>query len=104
MLFRSVLFRVAQEALTNVARHARCAEASLRLATDSEGMVLLIQDRGVGFDLLQYGTPQSGLGLAGMRERAASVGGKLNIQSSPGTGTLVEIVVPLNASSRGVVP
>ena len=103
-LAETVLFRVAQEALTNVARHARCAEASLCLSTDSEAVVLSIQDRGVGFDLQQFNTPQSGLGLAGMRERVASVGGKLNIQSSPGTGTLVEIKVPLKACSRGVVP
>ena len=94
-LAETVLFRVAQEALTNVARHARCDEANLRLSTDSEGVVLQIQDRGIGFDLHQFGASPSSLGLSGMRERAASVGGKLNIQSSPGTGTLVEIKVPL---------
>ena len=102
-LAETVLFRVAQEALTNVARHARCTEASLRLSTDSEAVVLRIQDSGIGFDLKQFNTLQSSLGLAGMRERAASVSGKLSIQSSPGTGTLVEIKVPLKRAEAPVL-
>jgi len=91
------------EALTNVARHAHCNEAKLRISTDLEEVVLLVEDSGAGFDPQQFTGQRRGFGLAGMHERAASVGGKLTIQSSPGKGTLVEIKVPLQQSEPPVL-
>jgi two-component system sensor histidine kinase DegS len=89
----TVFFRVAQESLTNVARHARCDRALLQLHFDPQQVTLSILDLGVGFDLNERQSPPRGWGLAGMRERAESVGARLNIQSAPGRGTQVELVV-----------
>jgi signal transduction histidine kinase len=94
-LVETVFFRVAQEALTNVSHHARCDRAVLQLQFDTQQTSLRIIDQGVGFDLDERQSPPRGWGLAGMRERADSVGAQLNIQSAPGRGTLVELVVSL---------
>jgi len=94
-LIETVLFRVAQEALTNVARHAECDRAAVRLLSNQEAVILQVEDSGAGFAPEKSIIPPHGFGLAGMRERAESVGGQLNIQSSPGQGTLVEVKVPL---------
>ena len=102
-LVETVLFRVAQAALTNVALHAHCNEAKLRISTDLEGVVMQVEDSGAGFDPQQSTEPRHGFGLAGMRERAASVGGKLTIQSAPGKGTLVETRVPLQQPETPVL-
>lgn len=84
------LFRVAQEALANTARHsqARCAE--ILLAYDGDAVTLTIVDDGQGFDT---GDPQSGMGLHSMRERAELIDGNLTIKSAPGEGTLVSVKV-----------
>lgn len=84
-------FRIAQEALTNVARHARAAEATVRVEAGRGGVRLVVADRGVGFD------PglAAGQGLSGMRERAVLLGGRLTVDSAPGGGTRVEAILPL---------
>ena len=85
------LFRVAQEALTNVARHAGARRALLRVAPEERGVTLLVSDDGRG-----GAAPRSGgLGLAGMRERAAEIGGTLDVESRPGEGTVVRLHLPL---------
>lgn len=88
----TVLFRVAQEALTNAAKHARAQRLALTLAFEPDGSVLLrVLDDGRGFDAeTEQAHPQRGIGLRNMRERLASVGGTLEIQSRPGHGTQVE--------------
>jgi two-component system sensor histidine kinase UhpB len=87
-----VLFRIAQEALRNVARHAGVAEATLQLEAAPPGVVLVIADRGRGFD--SSVRRDGGLGLIGMNERAQLVGGKVAIQGRPGLGTTVTVQVP----------
>jgi signal transduction histidine kinase len=92
-----VLFRVAQEALANVARHSAARTAVLRLSWTGERVSLAIQDDGTGFDV---GTSErKGLGLASMRERAEALGGTLAITSGP-EGTRVETSLPLPPLSR----
>jgi signal transduction histidine kinase len=92
-LVETVLFRVAQEALTNVARHARCKRAMIQLQCASQQVALRVIDEGVGFRVDVDHVPPHGWGLAGMRERAESVGGVFQVYSQPGSGTTVEIVV-----------
>jgi two-component system sensor histidine kinase UhpB len=94
-LVETVLFRVAQEALTNIAHHARCETARMQLDYQPAQVTLLVNDLGVGFDLQRELEPPRGWGIAGMRERAESVGGRLKIVSVPGQGTRVEVVIPL---------
>jgi PAS domain S-box-containing protein len=88
------VYRVAQEALRNVARHARSPSASVRLVGNGRELVLWVRDRGVGFDVAAAG--RTGLGLESMRERARLVQACLTVRSRPGGGTAVTIRVPLN--------
>jgi signal transduction histidine kinase len=96
----TVLYRVAQEALTNVVRHAQTQEAELHLLFNQKQVKMIVQDKGIGFDIHQEYTPTYGLGLAGMRERVEAVGGQFLIQSPPGEGTLIEVLVPLGKHTR----
>jgi two-component system, NarL family, response regulator NreC len=93
----SVFFRVAQEALVNVCRHARASRAEVRVSLQRHDVELLIEDNGGGFELERVGPPDrhGGLGLPGMRERAASLGGTLNVESTLGRGTRVRLSLPL---------
>jgi two-component system sensor histidine kinase UhpB len=81
------LYRVAQEAMTNVARHAQARSASVTLRQGNGQVTLSVEDDGVGFDAEARLAHASGLGLAGMRERLALVGGTLEVRSAPGRGT-----------------
>lgn len=92
------LYRVMQEALTNVARHAAARRVDVRLAFDSGSAILRVKDDGCGFDIQSYlleSTPKHGMGVVGMRERAEVYGGDLKIQSAPGEGTEVELRIPM---------
>jgi two-component system sensor histidine kinase UhpB len=92
-LVETVIFRIAQEALTNVARHAQVDKALIKLEYAENIVYMRVQDQGVGFDLDI--ASDSRWGLAGMQERAGSVGAKLEIKSSIGDGTIVEFKVPI---------
>lgn len=94
-----VLFRILQEALTNVTRHAAATNVRVRLVRTETGVVLEVTDDGRGFLASDRPSPRS-LGLLGMRERAASLGGKATIRSNPGKGTVVEVRLPF-ASGAG---
>jgi two-component system sensor histidine kinase UhpB len=89
------LYRVAQEALTNVTRHARARTARLRIERIDGAVRLTVEDDGVGFDVDAPLTHPGGLGVSGMRERMALVGGRLTIDSLQGGGTRVIATVPL---------
>ena len=93
-----VLFRIFQEAMHNVAKHARAHLVEVRLGTDGSGMVFVqVRDDGAGFDLQQVGdrvTSAGGLGLRQMRERVEARGGLLIIESNEGEGTTVRAAVP----------
>jgi signal transduction histidine kinase len=97
------LFRLAQEALTNVRKHASVACARVRLTRDGGTIVLEVEDRGRGFDqasLKGDDRPGERLGLLSMHERIAQIGGVLEISSQPGAGTLVRAVVPVTSGAR----
>jgi signal transduction histidine kinase len=91
------LYRAAQEALRNVARHAGVNEARMSLTTDGSELVLVVQDRGVGFEPAARQL-QPGIGLYSMGERVRLVRGVLAVRSSPGRGTTVEVRVPVARS------
>ncbi len=94
-LIETVLFRVTQEALTNVTRHADTNKASVYLDY-APGMVTLgVLDSGRGFDPNEPLHPPRGWGLEGMRERVESVGGQLVLYSAPKRGTTIKVVIPL---------
>jgi PAS domain S-box-containing protein len=88
------VYRVAQEALRNLAKHAAVNEARVSLFASGPELLLLVQDSGVGFDPEAVHS-EPGLGLSGMEERARLVQAKLTVTSAPGQGTLVEVRVPL---------
>ena len=91
------LFRIAQEALTNAARHADATTVRVRLTIGAETVALSVKDDGRGFDPEQCPAVdgRDGFGLTGMRERARLLGGALTLESAPGVGTRVEATVPL---------
>jgi two-component system sensor histidine kinase UhpB len=93
-----VLYRVAQEALTNIAKHARATRVTVSLDRSASGVALAVRDNGIGFDQGRFFEGDGvglGLGLFGMEERATLVGGKLGITSTPGHGSTVRAEVPL---------
>ena len=91
------LYRVTQEGLRNIAKHAQAKEAYVTLAGVDGGVLLTIQDRGVGFDLAQT-RGKMGLGLDSMEERVRLLQGSLSIHSKPGQGTIIEVLTPLPGS------
>ncbi len=96
----TAVFRVVQEALTNALRHAHASRVGVELLAENGTLRATIRDDGRGFDPARAtGDGDRGLGLVGMRERASLVGGELAITSSPGAGTQVELVAPLNRGS-----
>ena len=96
------LFRVAQEALTNVRKHARAQAVEIRLRTGRDPVRLSIQDDGLGFDPRTTSSDANGFGLQGLKERARLVGGKLRIQSRPGQGTTISLTAPLAVEPAGL--
>ena len=93
-------FRVAQEALTNVVRHAQARHVWIELSQSDSALSLVIRDDGVGFDVastLAQAAERGRLGLLGMRERVQIVGGGLDVDSAPGRGTRIAISFPLQA-------
>jgi signal transduction histidine kinase len=90
----TALFRVVQEGLTNILRHAKASSVMVRLDQDHDLIILEICDDGVGFDpqrLESLDPGKRGLGLRGMRERATILGGSLELESAPREGTTVRI-------------
>jgi len=95
----TTLYRIAQEAMTNIVRHADAANATIQLARENGHVCLRIEDDGRGFDVAQ--TPRQAVrrqhfGLLGVRERAELVGGTVNLTSQPGRGTQLEITLPVD--------
>ncbi len=93
------LFRVAQEALNNVVRHAHARAASIVMRPMDGGLLLAVRDDGTGFDPGRAGRGRS-LGLAGMRERLRLVNGSIDIESAPGHGTAIVAWVPMGDAPR----
>lgn len=96
------LYRIAQECLQNVVKHARATNAQLTFTVGEDVARLEIADNGIGFDTFEHplgADEMGGYGLLSMAERAEIVGGRLNIRSRPGTGTSVTATIPLPASA-----
>lgn len=90
------LFRVAQEALSNVARHSGASRAEVDLIYDADRLMLRVTDDGRGFDLTKR--PREGFGLQSMSERLEKLGGRVDVESTPGEGTRVVCVCPLGGA------
>ena len=89
----TTLYRITQEALTNVVKHAQARRVSIVLTRRDGSVAAVIEDDGRGFG---SGDDSSGLGLLGMRERIALVEGRLEVESAPGAGTTLSIEVPIS--------
>lgn len=97
----NVLYRIIQEALTNIIRHAQAEHAWVELTRDGEIVRIAIRDDGVGFDPQEAAErPEGGVGLLGMRERIELIGGTFRLQSAPGAGTRIEAAVRLSPESK----
>jgi two-component system sensor histidine kinase UhpB len=90
-LYETTLFRIAQECLTNVARHSHAQRVWISLSQNRQAISLQVRDDGCGYDPAQR---HEGLGVFGMRERAALLGGRVEIQSHPKQGTIVQAILP----------
>jgi signal transduction histidine kinase len=103
MAQRTVLFRVAQEALTNVARHAQASRAEVNIQKLSDGVCMEIKDDGKSFGGERVLQRKGGgrLGLLGMRERLEMIGGQFSVESAPGKGTIVQAKIPFGKLRGG---
>lgn len=91
----TALFRIFQETLTNIVRHAQASRVAVRLRQENRHVVMEVQDNGIGIRKHQIHRPQS-LGLLGIRERALVLQGKVTFQGVPGKGTTVTVKLPVN--------
>jgi signal transduction histidine kinase len=93
---RTVFFRVAQEALTNVARHAQASRVAVNIQKQADGICMEIKDDGKSFQVerVMSGKGSGRLGLLGMRERLEMVGGRFSIASASGAGTTIQARIP----------
>ena len=96
----TAIFRIVQEALTNVVRHADASAVKISMRQTARSTSLTIQDNGRGINPKALADPVS-IGLLGMRERAQMIGAKLSITARPGKGTAVVVTVPAAAAARG---
>jgi signal transduction histidine kinase len=90
------MLRIAQEAVTNVLKHAHADKIALKLRREANELNLSVEDDGCGFEHEEAFTTDGHFGLIGMRERAEQVGGELRLHSQPGHGTQLEVTVPLS--------
>ncbi len=101
---RTVLFRVAQEGLTNVARHAQASRAEVSIQKEPGAICMRIKDDGRSFEVERVWQRKGGkrLGLLGMRERLEMVGGRFEVESAPGAGTTLTAQIPLDKAAGGM--
>ncbi len=90
-----MLYRLVQECFTNVIKHSGADNVVLNLSRGNGLVKMKMHDDGVGFDVEEAAQKHESFGLSGMRERVALLGGQIDIQSSPGKGTRVEIAIPV---------
>jgi len=94
----TAIFRIFQESLTNVARHAQATRVEARLELEAQHLIFQVHDNGRGFDPLEAKSRRS-LGLVGMQERALLLNGDLKIEGVPGAGTTMTLRIPLPTST-----
>jgi signal transduction histidine kinase len=98
-----IVYRIVQEALTNVAKHAEATAVEIELHVEGDHLIATVRDNGRGFRPDEVAAPsrERGLGLFGMRERAGLAGGYVDVHSRPGEGTTVTMVIPLRRDEDG---
>ena len=96
-MVETALYRIVQEALTNVVRHAKATRADVLLERQGDRVITIVEDDGVGFDLAAA-MRNGRLGLVGVQERAEMLGGALVVESAPGAGTTLFVEVPYDHS------
>ncbi len=97
-----VTYRIVQEALSNIFKHAQATEVSVALAAGAGELHVQVRDNGHGFDVEQtLASRERGLGLFGMQERASLVGGRVDVTSTPGSGTEVHATIPIRGARNG---
>jgi len=94
------LFRIAQEALSNILRHANARHISVQLIEHEDTLIYTIEDDGKGFDLEEVKKHGRGIGLMSMKNRVVSIGGKISIDSAPGAGTIIAIELSLQPHEK----
>ena len=94
------LYRIVQEALNNTHKHANATNADVLLKKREDQLIMIIEDNGKGFNLKNKMNRSKGMGLVGMKERAALVGGTLEIETSPTTGTSIYFRIPFSAAKE----
>jgi PAS domain S-box-containing protein len=90
------LYRIAQESLNNIAKHAEATHVKVTLADVDHSVALIIEDNGIGFKVEEKANKMKGIGLLGLGERAALLQGEVEIESAPGRGTVIQVLVPNN--------
>lgn len=101
---QTVLYRITKEALANVRKHARANNVQVRLAEQDGGVLVRVEDDGIGLSADTNGSPPGHLGMVAMRERAELAGGWSRISSDPGGGTVVEVWVPTDSQQAVRIP
>jgi PAS domain S-box-containing protein len=96
----TVLYRLSQEALTNVLKHSQAKNFRLSIIKGYPQIIFLAEDDGIGFESSEFDQPKNGLGLLSMRERAAMLGGTFSLRASPGKGTRIRIEIPITEETR----
>src|SRR6185503_12476253 len=94
----TAIYRLAQEALNNVVKHAQADRVDIILEHSHEHVLLIVEDNGIGFNPSEAENAVEGFGIIGMRERAALAGADFQIESAPGDGTTVILRVPATAA------
>ncbi|MFM9971306.1 MAG: PAS domain S-box protein [Burkholderiales bacterium] len=92
----TAVFRILQESLTNIAKHAKASHAEITLDIDDDELILTVHDNGVGFNT-SGARPQQSYGILGIRERVSLLSGQVFVESTPGKGTVVEVKIPLKS-------
>ena len=95
---RMTLYRILQESLRNIVKHAKATEIHVTLSKKNDSMLLMIKDNGIGFDPASD-RAMAGLGISSMMERARLIQGKLFIESRPGKGTAIKLAEPLETQN-----
>jgi two-component system, chemotaxis family, CheB/CheR fusion protein len=95
------LYRIVQEAFNNIHKHARASRVEVQFEKRDDSIVLVIEDNGCGFNIEEKMNRSTGIGLIGMKERAALIGGFFDIESAPGQGTTIYTRVPLFVMKKG---
>ena len=98
------LYRVFQEGMNNISKHARASQVNLQLTYNHPNIIFMIKDDGCGFSINEDGMPADGhrksIGLLSMKERVTSLGGSMNVHSTPEKGTTLRIKIPIGEKDK----